>query len=210
MSKIIIVHGINTHGGSPNNRYTIDGLGRSLEKLGWEIVFLEFEKQHFYHYWNSRRIRQLGHLLHNAMNDGDHIICHSAGALLWHESITFGAKWGKCFVFGGAATSDSFPYPDDAFESADIFYNPEDKALLLGSLLPYHPFGKLGRKGYVGPKDKRIKNHAMLHSEFFNLEHSHYFDEFHQPRTYRHVSTTLGKPAQDSFVNSYPDNHNHD
>ena len=61
-------------------------------------------------------------------------------------------------MFGGACTSDKIDYPQDAFDKMYVIYNPADKALFAGSLLPGHVFGKLGYHGYRGPKNTKIKN----------------------------------------------------
>jgi hypothetical protein len=119
--------------------------------------------------------------LAQSMDDGDNVIAHSYGCLMVLNSILAGAKWDKVFLFGGAATSDKFYYPDDAFSECYVVYNPEDSALKFGSLLPFHPFGKMGLRGITGQpgrdtKDPRIKNIRGFR-DTIKIDHSHYWEE---------------------------------
>ena len=185
---IVIVHGINTHGGG------IDQFGLKLQTLGYDVRFYEYQKRHFWSYWNRRTMAQDVGSLINQCDEGDDIICHSNGAVIWQESIKAGFKWRRCMVFGGAGTSDQMIYPPDAFESARVYYNPEDTAIKWGARIPWHPFGKLGRIGYAGPKDKRITNVSVLHEEVGSLEHSHYFEPPFFGRHIEEAKEFLGNP----------------
>jgi hypothetical protein len=108
------------------------------------------------------------------MQPGDHFVGHSAGVLIWQASIVSGATWGRCMLFSGAATSDGIEYPADALEQAIVIHNPHDQALRVGSWIPKHPFGKLGRIGYAGKMDRRFVNIAEPQRNFLDLDHSHY------------------------------------
>jgi len=165
---IIVVHGIHSDGNE-----LIAFANKLRDKTGKEVKLYHYPKRSFIGQWFGTHKKD-GKALANYMTNGDHIVCHSNGALLWHESIKAQAKWGKCFVFSGAATSDKMLYPQDAFEMAYIIYNPKDLALRLGSWLPFHPFGRLGWSGYRGTKRKDIKNIEGYSKEHF-LNHSHYF-----------------------------------
>lgn len=185
---ITIVHGIGTHGGG------VDQMGRRLAEKGYPVRFYEYQKRRFYSYWRRSSMIRDGRSLAHFAHDGDHIIAHSNGALLWQSAIEAGQQWDKCFIFGGAARSDPARFPEQAFNEAHIYYNPEDKALLAGSWLPFHPFGRLGRIGYAGPMDRRITNHPVLHQEWFDLEHSHYFNPPFQDDIIDDVIEKLGPP----------------
>jgi len=174
--RVVIVHGIWGHGDT-----TIDRLGNMLEEAGYEVVYFEYPVRFIISlYWPSVA-KGDGERLANFQRPGDDVIAHSYGCLIVQNSIKAGAKWGKCFLFAGAATSDKMYYPDDSLERAYVIYNPEDKALFIGSLLPFHPFGKLGYHGYSGQPgrtelDRRFQNIRGF-KKSAGLNHSHYFDE---------------------------------
>ncbi len=174
MSDIIIVHGILTHGKS------IDKFGALLEKAGFSIRYFEYPIRGALQLYRGKLSDDDGAALANFMRPGDHVVAHSYGGLIWQKSIKAGAKWGKCFVFGAACTSDKMYYPDDSLDEAHIIYNPEDKALLLGSMLPFgHPFGKLGYRGYVGQPGRTEIDRRFFNVRGFKtgltLNHSHYW-----------------------------------
>ena len=174
---INVVHGIHTHDG------LIYKFGKSLEEMGHTVRYYPYPKRRAISMYSKKKMMQDGSGLAHFMNDGDHIVAHSNGGLVWQNSISCGAKWDKCFLFSPACTSDKFDYPEDSLNQAYIVYNPEDTALKLGALLPGHPFGKLGLIGYQGqPRLMRGKKDRRFHNinGFSNkrgLNHSHYWKE---------------------------------
>ena len=164
---LIIVNGIHTDGG------VVRDFGLDIKAQGIDVRLYSYPKRSFIGQWFGTHKKD-GAALASFMNDGDDIVCHSNGALVWHESMKSGARWNRCFVFGGAATSDGYDYPVHAFNKAYIIYNPKDWALRIGSWLPFHPFGKLGYAGYRGRKRRDIQNVAG-YSKGQGMNHSHYF-----------------------------------
>ena len=168
---LIIVHGIHNDGG------VVEAFGLRLasqmKSRGVQVRFFEYPRRSFVGQWFGSHKKD-GAALASFMDAGDDIVCHSNGALIWQQSILSGAKWGTCFVFGGAATSDKFEYPWKSFSKAFIIYNPKDLIVLFGSWLPFHPFGKLGFAGYRGFKRVDIQNVAGISSDDV---HSHYFNK---------------------------------
>ncbi|MGD9156909.1 MAG: hypothetical protein PVG39_00755 [Desulfobacteraceae bacterium] len=179
MSRIIIVHGIHTHGNDSEN--SIDAFGQLFVDAGYEVKFFEYPiRWAIPMYWNDAPVNDAKSLIHLAQ-DGDHIIAHSYGCLIWQETINLGMQWDTCFLFGGAATSEKMYYPEDSLKKAYVIYNPEDLALLVGSLLPGHPFGKLGLVGYRGQpyrkkRDKRFVNEPGFKEDGLT-NHSHYWED---------------------------------
>ncbi|MCP4493302.1 MAG: hypothetical protein GY820_39260 [Gammaproteobacteria bacterium] len=174
MSDIIIVHGAYTHGRG------IDKLAIKLRASGYTVREYEFPKRYALMLYLPWVYRKDGATLANFMNEGDHIVAHSYGCAIWQQSILTGAKWGKCFLFGGACTSDKFLYPDDSLEEAWVVYNPEDWVLWLGSKLPFHIFGLLGYHGFAGQPDSRKKKDPKFHNTRGFKDkgwrrHTHYF-----------------------------------
>lgn len=177
--RILVVHGILTHGDSNVDRLASVLAGEFSNKF--DIVYHEFPIRFpwtYYFPWGRKAMMDDARTLINSMNDGDHIVCHSYGALVWQNAIKLGAKFGKCFIIAGAATSDKMEYPVGSLEEAHVFYNPKDMALKAGAMMPFHPFGKLGYTGFAGSpgrvRDSRFFNVAVM-SDGWTLGHSHYF-----------------------------------
>ena len=152
---IVIVHGINSDGGG------VFRMGEKLARLGYDVRFFRYEKRHFFSYWRKSLMRQDGSgLLHSAAySPGCDVICHSNGQLVVQSAIEQGATFGKMIVFSGAGTSDKFVFPEDSIEEGHWFANIKDKAVFFGVLVPWHPFGRAGRRGYAGVPDPRQTNH---------------------------------------------------
>ncbi len=172
-NRIVVVHGIWSHGES------MDPLIEKLREKGHEVIEFEFPKRYALSvYWPGVAKSDGGSLAYT-QREGDHLVAHSYGCLIGIESIKLGAKWGNCYFFGGAATSDKMYYPDDAFKKCYVIYNPEDSALKWGARLPWHDFGHMGLKGITGQpgrdvKDPRIENVRGFRDDFLQIDHSHY------------------------------------
>jgi hypothetical protein len=173
---IVVVHGIHNNVSTGHART----FGEGLKARGFNVVYFAYPYRHAFQQWFKAIPRSDGRSLAHVMMNGDDIVCHSNGALVWQESIVAGAKWDRCLIFAGAATSDGFYYPDDSLKQARIVYNPEDMMLKIGAALPFHPYGKLGLQGYMGQpgryeKDERFVNVNGYRNKFFDTDHSHYF-----------------------------------
>ncbi len=168
--SIIIVHGIHTDGGS------VKAFGQDLESRGHAVRYFHYPRRWAISQYFPWVPKNDGSALANFMENGDHVVAHSNGGLVWQNSIKAGSKWGQCFIFGAAATSDKMVYPPDCLKKAHIIYNPKDKALMSGALLPFHPYGSLGLGGYQGEKDNRFIN-VQGFNKGLGLNHSHYFSE---------------------------------
>jgi hypothetical protein len=187
MSRIVVVPGIHTDRG-PWFEFS-----KELRKQGHEVVFFEYAKRWAFHLFFPSVYRRDGRRLAHFMNPGDTIVAHSNGALVWQKSIEAGAKWGQCFIFGGAATSDKFEYPDDSLDNAYIVYNVRDLALKVGSMIPFHLFGRLGLRGFAGTPtkgiDRRFRNVSGYYSDGF-LKHNHYATT-QKYKWLKYINTTL-------------------
>ncbi len=170
MPRVVLTYGINSQGG------WVQRYADELSRLGFDVVLFRHETRHFWSYWSRKVRKRDGAALRQFQRPGDHFVGHSAAALIWQESIESGAIWGRCIIFSGAATSDGMDYPEKSLEKALIVANPADFALKLGSLLPNHKFGKLGRIGYAGKPDDRFINRYEYRNNWFDLDHSHYGD----------------------------------
>lgn len=185
MSTVVVVHGIHTHGDNG-----IDRLGKLLEEAGHDVIYFEYPHRFALQLY-SKKVRVLdGRALRQSAPEGAHVIAHSYGAEVWINSIKAGAKWGRCFIFSGACTSDQYNYPTDAFKRAYMIYNPADIALWFGALLPFHPFGRLGLRGYSGIYNKEILNVPALKRDN-GLNHGYYFNSESLPIWFEYVNNRL-------------------
>lgn len=106
---------------------------------------------------------------------GDIAFGHSRGALVIHKAIKLGAQFRCVFLFGAAVDNDlEWPGKTEIIN----MYNPNDKVLYLGSLLPFHPFGTMGLYGYKGKRNPfilnlnadvvhKVKSRFSVHSDYF-------------------------------------------
>lgn len=207
--RVHVAHGQSSKGAK------VHRVGFELQRLGHVVSLHRYEVRHFWSYFtrsggpSDPDLVSDGRALAGDMDEGDCLIAHSNGAVVWQESIRWGAKWGKVILFSPACTSDRFHYSSDCLEECHTFFNPEDKAILLGSWLkkiPFtdHPYGKAGRRGivwnaeppdFVGDWngiDPRFFNYPVPSSKFLSLDHSHYFDTEHLDGTMRNITAILG------------------
>lgn len=121
---------------------------------------------------------------------GDTVIAHSAGCLLTYTAMRMGARFGKVFFFAAAAESN-LEFPKNGMQKLYNIFSPDDPALRLGRLLPFHPFGALGMKGYKGD-DHRVVNvpaPGYDHNGYVEPEHLEEWVKFIS----RHISPTRRK-----------------
>jgi hypothetical protein len=98
----------------------------------------------------------------------DILIAHSFGCLASIYAMELGAKFDKVFFFGAAAERDMFI--PNSFTRLFNIHSKDDSTLSLGSLLPFHKFGTLGRDGYTGknPKVVNIEANGHGHNDYVN------------------------------------------
>jgi hypothetical protein len=99
--------------------------------------------------WRAERILKVH-------QPGDCVVAHSFGCLLTLRAMELGAKFDTVFFFGAAA-DDKAVIPEFGCTKLYNVHSTEDRALNLGKMLPNHPFGELGSKGYTG-LDHRVEN----------------------------------------------------
>jgi len=174
---IIIVHGIRTDGG------LLEAFGKRLELLGHDVKYYQYELRHFWSYWNKANMRRDGaSLLHDDIYvEGDDVIAHSNGQLVIESAVKQGAKFGKIIIFSGAGTSDKFVWPNDSMTECHWFVNTKDKAVWIGSKIPWHVFGKAARVGYAGVEDDRHSNYKYRYAKWFSMDHSFWFKACIEP-----------------------------
>lgn len=97
----------------------------------------------------------------------DILIAHSFGCLASIYAMRQGAKFDKVFFFGAAA-DDDIAIPRNAFNELYNIHSEADIALELGSILPFHQFGPMGKTGYHGTNEKviNVKASGLGHNDY--------------------------------------------
>lgn len=109
----------------------------------------------------------------------DVAICHSAGSLILNTACQMGATYRAIIIFGGSLNND-MPWKEEYAHYTLNIYNPDDWLVFLSSLIPFHPFGKLGYSGYTGPynptmdqinaKEIHVKRTRLsVHYDYFRI-----------------------------------------
>lgn len=168
MSQLVFVHGFNVTDGGAG---TTGKLARRLEHLG--------ESAQFRYGWlgllgvrlfDGRFARMLaGMVTHGAVGIG-----HSNGCLILHRAASDGAPFRHLILINPALDADvAFP---PSVERVDVLHNSDDTVVSVGSLLPFHGWGDMGRRGATWP-DWRVRNYdtralfgASGHSAVFSDE----------------------------------------
>ncbi len=92
--------------------------------------------------------------------DGDVIIAHSNGADITRIMVNdLGVRPSQVILLQPALDKDT---NFNRVPRVDVCWNKEDKAVFFAKLLPFHhPFGEMGRTGYVGSAMNTV-NHDTL------------------------------------------------
>ncbi|MGH1542370.1 MAG: esterase/lipase family protein [Arenicella sp.] len=178
-NNIVLVHGIH------DNVENWKKFAQGLSEMGFNVRLFAYPSRWALSYYLPWIQRNDGLRLANFVEDGDHIIAHSNGGNIVQSAIKNswktgdGVCFGKVILFSAAATSDKMSYPNGCLDECYVVYNPEDRALKLGALLPFHPFGSIGLLGFVRTpekaKDRRFHNvQAYFSSGWFSTNHSFY------------------------------------
>ena len=162
--RVILVHGFNVKDGGKG---TTDGLRPYFEAKGFTV--LEFDTGWRFlagvRFGNGKRARRLARMI----RPGDILVGHSDGCNLinlasWHQS---GAK-GKpvaCIYLNPALDRDTQLAPQ--VSAALVFYTRTDKIVAVANWLRFHPWGDMGRVGYIE------KNQVYLDGRYHNIEYEH-------------------------------------
>ena len=143
MKKIVIRHGIRTHG-----EKSTDLLADDMAASGWRIYNPDdLGKAKARN--ATRKAREFARKMLSHVNDGDHAIGHSQGCLTLLELMRLGVRFDKVIFIAAAVDSDVL-FPRNAYTRLVNIHNPKDVALVAGALLPKSGMGAMGRVGYKG------------------------------------------------------------
>ncbi len=150
MSQLVFVHGFNVTDGGAG---TIGKLARRLGHLG--------ESSQFRYGWlgllDVRLFdRRFAYMLSGMVSHGAVGIGHSNSCPILHRAASDGAPFRHLILINPALDADvAFP---PSVERVDVLHNSDDTVVSLGSLLPFHGWGDMGRRGAVRP-DGRVRNY---------------------------------------------------
>ncbi len=166
--RILGVNGINNTG-----KDTTDPMLRALADLGWLVKDVNYPKANFIsaHFKQERNAKKIlaAHL------PGDCVIAHSYGCLLTFRAMQMGAEFGTV-IFFAPAMSQGVTFPYNGCKRLVVIYHTGDVAIRIGAKLWFHDFGKMGMKGYRGPKDSRVSSvRTKGDGSLDKYKHSDYF-----------------------------------
>lgn len=148
-----------------------------LREIGYQTEDINYPKvRGFIDAWFSSRLTDRALKVMKHHQEGDCAIAHSYGCNVLRRTMELGAVYKHVFLFSPAMDAN-VQFPEGAAESITVFHHRRDRVIFLGMLLPWHPFGAMGRYGYQGARNNAIENveyHHVAEGESFT-NHSNYF-----------------------------------
>lgn len=163
--RVILVHGFNVKDGGAG---TTDGLRPHFAREGFKV--LEFDTGWRFlagvRFGNAKRARRLARMI----QPGDLLVGHSDGCNLinlasWHLSGSGSAKPAAAIYLNPALDRDAQLAPQ--VKGALVFHTPSDRVVAFARKLPWHPWGDMGRVGYVE------KNAVYQDGRYHNISYEH-------------------------------------
>jgi hypothetical protein len=174
--KIVLVHGFNVRDGG---RYTVDMLAPLIRNAGFSIDLDEGDYG-FFNIWmirfrKSRTRQRVLHKLAKAFETADVIITHSNGANFTTQALDMmGTEYNnKLLVIHISPALDRNTEIPNAVRHQLVLHTPHDKAVRLSSWLWFHPWGRMGAKGYNGTDNRNTNIEVTAvkgHSAWFKIE----------------------------------------
>lgn len=177
MSKTAyLVHGFNVRDGG---RGTIDMMIPYFERCGWTVRQVDYD-------WTGLLgvrlcTKKIAKALSTTIQPGSVAVGHSNGCAVLHYAAQYGAPFSRLAYINPALNKDA-PLADQV-EACHVWHSPSDRPVSLARWLPFHFWGEMGAKGYVG-EDKRYVNHnkerdfpirSYTHSDIFYLAKMAFF-----------------------------------
>ncbi len=177
--KVVLVHGFNVRDGG---KHSIDQLEPFIKETG-HVVDVDEGDYGYFNIWmirfsRSKTRRRVIHRLANTFESADVIITHSNGANFTHQALDLLAPSHnntKLVIHISPALDTDAEIPQ-ATKHQLVMHTPHDKAVKASSWLWFHPWGRMGAKGYTGSdnrntnhKDKTVKGHSHWFRQGFVL-----------------------------------------
>jgi len=152
----------------------MDALASSVANLGREVFIIEYPVTRWWEAWSRQLQFDVAEVIVDATQDGQDIAGHSFGCLGIHRAMEEGRIFNHVTYLGPAMNRD-FRFPDGKAARVDVFYNPMDKAVLAGKMIPFHDIGDMGVSGSDWEHiDPRVHNHASPHHRRGTNNHGFY------------------------------------
>ncbi len=145
-----LVHGFNVR---DDGKGTTDCLGTTLKRNSFNPV------QFDYGWIGLLGARVFSHniakILASISQEDDIAIGHSNGCNIINQALNYGAKFKRVLYISPALDKRTVLHPN--VERVIVLHTRKDWIVQLAALLPFHPWGNMGRVGYQGT-DKRYEN----------------------------------------------------
>jgi len=195
MTRILGINGIMSHG-----KRSTDELLADLARHGAQTIDANYPLREI---WEVRR-RSHQHndarrLMQRYYTEDDVVVAHSYGCLVSLRMMEMGARFSRMFWFRPAMNRD-YHIPAKACERLYVIHDPGDRAILFGSVIPFHDFGNAGRFGLMAGAsgcgrihgDSRIINtRTPDYSEHEFWHHSDDFLDANRPRWVKFITNRL-------------------
>jgi len=175
--KFVLVHGFNVKDGG---RHTVDMLAPYIINAGHKVDLDEGDYG-FFNIWmvrfrRSRTRQRVLHRLAKAFETADVIITHSNGANFTTQALDMMEKEfnNKVLIIHISPALDRDTEIPNAVKNQLVLFTPHDKYVKLSSWLLFHPWGRMGAKGYSGNDNRNLNMEVKAvkgHSAWFKLEH---------------------------------------
>ena len=155
--NVVGVNGINTNG-----EKNVDLVLNALAERGIGTVDVRLPKRHTFSAWWGAKKDARAIAAHS--EDGDVLVAHSFGCLRAAHAMQI-KNYSAVFMIAPAMRKGwQFDSPGRVW----CFYSPLDWVVLLGSMIPFHPFGRAGFLGF-----DQLEPHG--HNIIVKSDHDDYF-----------------------------------
>lgn len=192
MPKIIGLHGVRSNGSN-----SVDKLLSAVNHLDNEIQIvtnMEYSINVFETY-HKKTIAKIVDQVLEIFEPGDHIVAHSAGALItWHllQRLQITKQKAGDIFFYNAALNTNIIFPPNTFRTIYNQCEPGDWVLFFAQLLPYNRMGQMGRVGYKNESTQPILDfYRDSDLDELDMNHGDYFKRTPLIREANRILTTI-------------------
>ncbi len=169
--EIHLLHGFNVR---DQGLRTVGQVRDEFEEVGYTVRSLT------YGYFFRARVRLctrgVAKMLACLAPPGSVLIAHSHGCLTAVQAVEEGAKY-SYLVLVNPALNRGCRFPS-TLKHVDVWYSPHDRAVMLARWIPWSRWGDMGRVGYKGPTDARVRS--------FDMESVMHLDKMRHSDIWRH------------------------
>ena len=174
--KLVLVHGFNV---KDKGKRTVDRLAVFAEKKF--LVDTDAGDYGYFNLWMIRLVKsylrsRVLYKLAAAFEKADVIITHSNGANFTTKALDMlGSEHNntKLVIHISPAMNSKTAIPQ-AVKAQLVLHTRHDFWVKLSSYIPFHPWGRMGARGYKGDDNRNINisnDKVKAHSDWFKVEH---------------------------------------